>query len=339
MMSVVNHIVGVAALTLLACLVQGPVAKADPIELKYTTHLPGGNPTTDELIHWADRINEKSNGRLAIKVFVGGQMGPPPRTFDLVRTGVADIGFVLNGATPGRFPMTELTHLPGVLPDVLKSGPALTEVAPEFLAAENPGVKILFYMTDGQISLVFAKKRVKALDDLKGLRIRAAGSVQADSLLPFGVVPTNVQPGDLSDALSKGMIDGAAVSYTAAAVFKLQDVVASATEVDLGATTLEVVMNKAVYDKLPADLQKIIDAESGEVGARALAQVEQGQNERSKALLVKSGVVIDAISAQDTRAISDKIVEDAMAKAEAKGMPARAFIAKLRKSIASYPSY
>ena len=45
-------------------------------------------------------------GVLIIKIFSASQMGPPPRQFDLARTGVADFSIVLHGLTPGRFPLT-----------------------------------------------------------------------------------------------------------------------------------------------------------------------------------------------------------------------------------------
>jgi TRAP-type C4-dicarboxylate transport system substrate-binding protein len=50
-------------------------------------------------------LRERSDGRLDITTFPGAQMGPTPRYYDMARTGVVDLAWVLHGATPGRFPL------------------------------------------------------------------------------------------------------------------------------------------------------------------------------------------------------------------------------------------
>ncbi|MGA8319673.1 MAG: hypothetical protein WB774_02335, partial [Xanthobacteraceae bacterium] len=94
-----------AAIAALALATIEPAA-AQVVQLKASLFTPSGNPIVRATEKWADDLKEKSGGRLNISVFPGGQMGPPPRQFDLVRTGVADIAVILNGSTPGRFPLT-----------------------------------------------------------------------------------------------------------------------------------------------------------------------------------------------------------------------------------------
>ena len=132
-----------------------------------------------------ERLKEKSNGRIVIKVFPASQMGPPPRQFDLARTGVADFAVVLHGLTPGRFPLMELAHVPGVLKAKSNYGGALalTSIAPEF-ASENPGVKIINILVTK--TLLISRNEIKTAADLAGKRVRAAGSVQSDVLKAMG---------------------------------------------------------------------------------------------------------------------------------------------------------
>ncbi|MEO7243235.1 MAG: hypothetical protein ABIW85_10020, partial [Variovorax sp.] len=102
-----------AASACLALSVALPTAFAQqPIELKVSHYLPPNHTIAVELIRWADTLEKKSNGRLKVSVFSSGQMGPITRQYDLARTGVADIAYLLHGATPGRFPLTELASLP-----------------------------------------------------------------------------------------------------------------------------------------------------------------------------------------------------------------------------------
>ncbi len=57
-------------------------------------------------------LKERSDGRLNITIFPANEMGPVQNYADYARTGVADITWFLHGATPGRFPLTEIIQLP-----------------------------------------------------------------------------------------------------------------------------------------------------------------------------------------------------------------------------------
>ena len=48
------------------------------------------------LTQWGETLKEKSGGELNVEIFPSGQLGPPPRQFDLVLNGVADIAVVLH---------------------------------------------------------------------------------------------------------------------------------------------------------------------------------------------------------------------------------------------------
>src|SRR4051794_13216784 len=85
-----------------------PSAQAQTRELKVSLYLPASNVMNQEVEAFGRELKEKSQGRLTLNLFHGGQMGPLQRQYDLVRTGVADMSYVLHGATPGRFPMMEL---------------------------------------------------------------------------------------------------------------------------------------------------------------------------------------------------------------------------------------
>ena len=135
-------------------------ASAETIELKVSHFLPPNHTINKELQRWADELKQKSDGRLVLSVFPAGQMGPLPRQYDLARTGVADIAFFLHGATPGRFKLTEVAHLPftfwkGNAPVSNSRGSfQVTTLAPE-LAKEHQGVRVLYMLALTTGSLFF----------------------------------------------------------------------------------------------------------------------------------------------------------------------------------------
>src|ERR1700676_936363 len=132
-----------AALASAALAIGSSSAQAQSFQFKYTDYNPPNNFITDEINRWSKDIVDRSSGRVKIDVFPSSQMGPVPRQYDLVRTGVADFGFILLGSTPGRFPLSELSQLPGLFPSAYSASVALQETYPQYLAKEFEGVKML----------------------------------------------------------------------------------------------------------------------------------------------------------------------------------------------------
>src|SRR5690348_345697 len=79
-------------------------AQAQNVELKVSMFAPPSLSFNKEFVIVAQELEQKTQGRLKLALFHSSQLGPAPRQYDLVRTGVADIAYHLTGFTPGRFP-------------------------------------------------------------------------------------------------------------------------------------------------------------------------------------------------------------------------------------------
>ena len=323
-----------AAFALVGGLLVG-TADAQEFELKVSHFLPPNHTFHKELLRWGDDLAKKSNGRLVLKVFPAGQMGPPPRQFDLVRTGVADIAIGLTGSTPGRFPLTEISNLPFMVNQSAKSSKALTELAPKYLAPEFAGVKILYLMTTTPLKFHMASKQLNTMADFKGLRIRYAGEIFAESVKAFGAVPLAVQPGDVVDAMSKGTIDGALFPFEGAQSFQVGTVAKYSYEPGVNAASFFFVMNPGSYEKLPPDLRALIDQTTGPAGAERMGKLLDDAEVEGRAYMTAKGVQIIPFSAAtqaEMQAAVKPIVDDTIGKLEAKGQPARAIYDGLQKA-------
>jgi TRAP-type transport system periplasmic protein len=310
-------------------------AQAQEFELKVSHFLPPNHTFHKELLRWGEDLSKKSNGRLVLKVFPAGQMGPPPRQFDLVRTGVADIAIGLTGSTPGRFPLTELSNLPFMVSESAKSSKALTEFAPKYLTSEFAGVKILYLMTTTPLKFHMASKKINTMADFNGLRIRYAGEIFAESVKAFGAVPVAVQPGDVVDAMSKGTIDGALFPFEGAQSFQVGTVAKYSYEPGVNAASFFFVMNPGSYEKLPPDLRALIDQTTGPAGAERMGKLLDDAEIEGRAYMTSKGVQIIPFSAAtqaEMQAAVKPIVDDTIAKLEAKGQPARAIYDGLLKA-------
>jgi TRAP-type C4-dicarboxylate transport system substrate-binding protein len=213
------------------------------------------------LQRWVDELNKTSDGKLNITIFPANTMGPVQNYADYARTGVADITWFLHGATPGRFPLTEVIQLPYMVgsaeigtktlndPDVLK-----------LLEPEYQGLKILYLLTHQPGNLHTTSKPVHTVADMKGLRIRFASVTIKSFIAALGGTPVGVPPSGIADALQKGTIDGCFVDYGGAhTAFRLGGLVKYTTEMYSYVSSFGVVMNPSSFAKLPPDLQKLIE--------------------------------------------------------------------------------
>ncbi len=325
---------GLAALAMVVALGVGS-AWGQPIELKVSHFLPPNHTFQKELLRWGEELAQKSNGRLVLKIFPAGQMGPPPRQFDLVRTGVADMAIGLTGSTPGRFPLTEVSNLPFVVNQSAKTSKALTELAPKYLAGEFADVKILYLMTTTPLKFHMASKKINTMADFKGLRIRYAGEIFAESVKAFGAVPVAVQPGDVVDAMGKGTIDGALFPFEGAQSFQVGTVAKNSYEPGINAASFYLVMNPATFEKLPPDLRQLIDQTTGPAAAERMGKLLDDAEIEGRAYMTSKGVQITPFTAatqSEMQAAVKPVIDDSIGKLEAKGQPARIIYDTLLKA-------
>lgn len=258
------------AAALAAVLTAAPgVPAQDVITLRLHTFVPPvANPAKTFLIPWTERIAKASNGRLKVQPYWNMQLGgQAPQLLDQVREGVVDIVWTLPGFTPGRMPRVEPFELPFVHKDPLSSTLALQDFQGKHL---GPDLKdyhpLLLHVHAG--FLFQTKDPILKMDDLKGKKIRAASRGGVWLLESLGAVGVGLPLNEIPAALSKGVIDGVTLPYEIAPAVKMQDLVSHFSELAgpqprLGTNVFTFLMNKASYDKLPPDLKKVIDDNSG----------------------------------------------------------------------------
>lgn len=303
-------------------------AQAQSFELKATHFLPPNHAFHKELTRWGEELAKASHGRLTLKVFPSSQMGPTPRQFDLVRTGVADIGVGLTGATPGRFPLTEVSNLPFLVSSSAKSSRLITELAPKYLAQEFAGVRLLQLTLTPPLKFHMTKAKLNTLADFKGLRVRYAGELFAESIKAFGGTPVAVPPGEVVDAMGKGTVDGAMFPHEGAQSFQVGTVAKFSYEPGINAASFFWVMNPASYEKLPADLRVLIDNSTGPATAERIGKELDDAETSGRNYLSGKGVEIVTFSQamrSEMGAAVKPIIDSTLAKLEAKGQAARQF--------------
>ncbi len=229
------------------------------IKLNYSVFFPAPHKNAVLATEWAKEIEKRTNGRVQITVFPGGTLTPADKCYDGVVKGISDIGFSVMAYTRGKFPLTEVSDLPlGI-----KTGEVATKVINEYVKKFNPKefdeVKIMYLHGHGP-GILHTKKEVKTLEDLKGMKIRCTG-MAAKIVAALGGTPVAMPMGETYDAISRGVVDGSMAPIEALQGWKWGEVVKFTIEnfSSSYSTGMFVVMNKAKWNSLPPDVQKIIE--------------------------------------------------------------------------------
>ena len=148
--------------------------------------------------------------------------------------------------------------------------------------AESKGFKILGRFLWPQEDIAFVStKPIKVPGDVKGLKIRATASPQADWLQSLGAAPTFVTGAEMYMGFQRGTLDASLSALAATVERKLYEVAPYTTFLGVCVTIGMPTMNKKYFDKLPEDIQKAIMEASAEMNA---ASAEYAVNTHNRLL-------------------------------------------------------
>jgi TRAP-type mannitol/chloroaromatic compound transport system substrate-binding protein len=218
----------------------------------------------------ADRIGKASDGRLTVKVFSAGEMVPALQSLDAVIDGSAEMSH--GAAYYWQNKSQGLNFFTGV-----PYGMASRELAAwvRFLGGQaiwdeiydQFGVQGFLSGDTGTQTGGWFKKDLNSVADIQGLRFRTPG-LGGQVWAKLGASVTNLAAGDIFQALQSGTLDAAEFvgpyNDLALGLYQVCKNYYFPSFIEPGAAT-ELVVSKAKYQALPADLQQIIaDASQAE---------------------------------------------------------------------------
>ena len=248
------------------------------VTLRMHTFIPPvANPAKTFLAPWAKKIGKESKGRIKVQPFWHMQLGgKPPQLLGQVKDGVVDIVWTLPGFTAGRMPKIEAFELPFVHRDSVSTTLALQDYQEKHLKEEFKDYKILLLHAHAG-AMFMTKRPVTKMADLKGMKLRAHSRTGVWLLEALGAAGIATPLGRIPPMLSKGVIDGTILPFEIAPAVKMHELVSHFTQLSgdqprLGTAVFTFLMNKNSYAKLPADLKKVIDDNSGRNIARSVGE-------------------------------------------------------------------
>lgn len=184
----------------------------DTTEIKLAHALEVTHPVHLAMVYMAERVKEKSGGKMTLEIYPNAQLGSERECLELLQIGSLGMTKVSAAVLESFSPNYKVLSLPYIFKSkehyfrVLES-----TIGDQFLAeGEKYWFKGLTFYDAGSRSFYSTQKPINHPQDLKGMNIRVQLSPTAIAMInAFGGAATPTAWGELYTALQQGVVDGA----------------------------------------------------------------------------------------------------------------------------------
>jgi TRAP-type C4-dicarboxylate transport system substrate-binding protein len=312
-------------------------APAEPIKLTVVSPHAAVGPTDASLVRWKDELAKRAGDRIEID-FYKGTMGASKEMGTLVENGTIDVAITGHTAVPGTFPIIEVIDLPFEIPSREACLAVIDELINTGLEKGTDRFKILYYTPMMSSGLIMRDKKITKMEDLQGLSLYCmAGPISTRLGELLGATPAYVPGSELYTSLERGVFDGGFLPPDALATYKFYEVCKYYIKIGVSYPVFFIVMNKDTWNKLPADIQKIIDEinqEEIQTHLNTFAELEKQSLE-----MLESELEVYTLSAEEEarwkQAVAP-IAEQWVKDVEAQGLPGQEALDTMRAIVKEY---
>lgn len=201
-----------AAVLLAVWMIPGETKQDQPALLfRYADNQPKGYPTTLAADYFAKLVEERTEGKIAIRVFPDSVLGNEISVFRQMQFGGIDFARLSVSTLSEFVPEISILQLPYLFSDSEHMWRVLDgEIGKQLLETIQPSGLVGMSWFDAGSRNIYTKTPVGSLDDMKHLRIRVQESDFLSRMVSlWGAVPEKISYEAVYSALQTGKIDGA----------------------------------------------------------------------------------------------------------------------------------
>ena len=330
-------VIGLLFAAAIAMLGAAPATSAEKQVLKMAYWAGPSHQMVQTLDAWIKTIEAASGGNLTVEVDKAA-LGKMDAQYDLIRNGVRDLGWAVPGYTVGRFDMLQGAELPLVCANPATCSPVVWKWYTKHGLAEKEftDTKLLITWMGGPYG-IHTVKPVKTLDEIKGLKIRAAGpSLPMAKALGMNAVPLPAT--ETYEAVQKGTVDGSIFPWEAMQSFRLNELLKGHLEAPggLGAPSFVIVASQKAFDNLTAENKAALMKASGEAGAALIGKAWLTADQRGRDDAKQKGQTTETLAPAEFekwKPLLKPVTDDWVKKADQKGQDGRKLLEDLEAMI------
>ena len=250
-------------------------------------------PTNQAVMRMSEELSKATGGKDSIKIFGDSSLGSEKDTVEQVKIGALDMVRVSSASFHGIVPESVIPSLPFLFRDIehfrkTMYGPQGDKILAAF---DKAGFIGLAFYESGARS-VYAKKPIKTVADMKGMKMRVQPSDLMVSLASaMGASPTPMPYAEVYTGLKTGLIDAAENNYPSYDESKHFESAPVYSETMHVMTPEVLVFSKKIWDTLTKEEQVEI-RKAAKASVPYYVNLWEPREKDAKAAVVKGGAKI-----------------------------------------------
>lgn len=249
----------VAGALALSATAYSAVAQDKTITLKISLWVPPAHPLVQAARDWAADMARESGGTIKATIFPSEQLGKAFDHYDMVRDGIADVGYISPGYQPGRFPIINAAQMPFTITNGHGGSVGVDAWYRKYAAREMGDTHFCMAFVHDPGTL-HSRKKITVPGEVRGLKVRPAQGTVGELVTTLGGTNVQASAPESRDALERGVADAITFPWNSIFLFGIDKVTKFSIDVPLYATVYTWSMNKDVYENASAAQKAIIDA-------------------------------------------------------------------------------
>jgi len=268
-------------------------------EWKFFTYFPPNDKPAQLNKAFAEEVAKATGGKLKITVLAAGEL--PYKAADVVKavaTNQVQMGDVAVGFAAGDVPELNVLGLPFLCTSYEQFDKAIPVVAPvaNDVLKKKFNVDTVIHWTMPPQNL-WANKPVKAIDDLKGMKVRAWNPEQVDMMKALGGSAVSITSAEVIPSLERKVIDGAITSALSASDWRAYEIVKTGYMLNMTMGHQVMMVNSEALAKLPPDVRQTFLAKAAEWAPKYRAMSETGDKDARANLAANKVTLVDPTAA------------------------------------------
>jgi TRAP-type transport system periplasmic protein len=302
-----NLLAAAALAGLLGSAAVAPALAQETYALRFSTSQANPNePVVKVMNSFAERVKDRSKGRITVTIFTGDQLGPQKKVNEMIKSGARMLSVTDYGQLSQFVPDMAVVAGPYMFssPDEAKklfASPVFKDLSTRL---EQQGLKLI--MADGLFGVrhLLAGKPVRTPADMAGLTMRVPPSpIMLETFTALGARPQALPWGEVYNALQTGVVDAAEANYGSLAGSKLYEVRKVVSNTAHQMMFAAFVTSTGFFNSLPAELKTIL-LEEGRKAGEELTAATLASDKAYADELKKNGVQI--VENVDVKAFAEK---------------------------------
>jgi len=258
---------------------------------------------------FAELIEQKSGGKIKVRVYAGGTLGGEQQVASAMQGGTIEASMMAPAQLVGNFKDFLVLDFPFAFAnereaDIVLDGPLGRKLLEPMPAR---GLVGLVYMEQGYRSITNSKRPIEKLEDIQGLKIRTIlNPLYIDMLNALGANAVPMPFPELYTALETGTVDGQENPYSTVEASKFDEVQKYFSNTRHIYNSQLLLVSKKFWDQLSDEEKKIF--EDAAVETRDYQRkVAREMDEKSRQTLIKNGMQINDIAPEEIARMREKV--------------------------------